>query len=191
MLTQGFATVRTWSSILNRLGFGVIALFLLSKALLLTATAPEISDDFSNVGDLALTCVVLLSSLLLGAIVIEMGTLLYGKKYSPLEITLRAAKVSRENNPLLEGCYKDAMLKLELAFGFRGILLFSVLCVPVYLALKAGEAPTIDTNSTTYPAWKLIPPALLGVILSKVTDRAALSAVDAIDETLETLADTL
>lgn len=169
---QVFDFARNWSSLLTRLGIGLIFLWFLQATGILNANF-ELGNTTSveTLGKLALGLIV---SLVIGGVAVDIGQLAFRSEFNITDLALIAKKVGETNNPLLIERLRDAFNKMELAAGLAGLVVSCLVIVAIASAVPSAnnnlEIPSLPENSfvNSVSSWALtVFSFVCGLILRK------------------------
>jgi len=135
MLGQTIDTARSWGSPLNRLAFGILALYAFStiEELPVAESLRLLIAVEMAVSSLPQILLLFVLAMILGAVCVTVGSLFSGSKaFSDKAQTRRAYRVGLTDNSLLAKRLSDGQMKFEFAAGLMGLLIFVISTVIAY-----------------------------------------------------------
>ena len=188
MFQSAIEISRAWSSGLNRLGWGSLCVLFLgfSFNFIDKTFAVEIASGGVTARSVVNIIMFYLSSNLLGAMVVSLGSNTLNRKYSVKSNAMRAFKVSETRNELFIQTFQESVIKFEVACGLRGTFLF----IPVVFLFSdvTGNLPSLPDALTPLQAfsdrfWDFIT-FLVVLAFGLVIQYTATNSLDAIDSAL-------
>ena len=189
MLTSALDATRAWSAGLNRLGWGCVSSLIVAW---LVGMDDRLISTLGSEGTFGAPTLLgflflLLSSGLLGSIVISLGSLAELKRFSLETRIALAERVGRNGNSLLIQFYNEATFRFEMASGFRGTFLFGTFCLALKIMINGSE--NFPASAGPNVAW----PASAGIIFAVGFDwllgRSSTEAFSALEKVLSSIED--
>lgn len=152
-----------------------------------------LNADFMTTGSYNLSLLVqvlvwFLASMLLGPVMIMIGSFGGHGKFGELAKARRATKVGKTGNTLLAEMLRDANLKYEIASGFFGLLLFGGFLLALGWFSGTLQPTQGPTNPSEQMGWlSRAFAAMLSLLLSALIRHSASDTIVAIDQVLEDL----
>ena len=186
MISTVIEASRSWSSSLNRTGWGclVATIFAWSFGFPTTELFSVTGSGFAGGEFLVASLLFLLASALLGSMAISLGSVGDRQGFSIERRTLLAERIGSLNNPVLIQLLADASLRYELAAGARGTLLFAGLAAFNFWLSGSSETP-IDF-SVRGPTWAISSGIVLAIVFNWLLGISSSELFNALEKAVAT-----
>ncbi|WP_298914627.1 hypothetical protein [uncultured Roseobacter sp.] len=188
MIAESISAVRSSGQTLNRFCFGFLALAGLYYVDMLPV---RFFDNLGNEGPVSFQLIILyvlvfVLSLALGTIVMFLGCIGQGKRFSEKSFALRAKRVGDTQNALLAEFLRDANNKHQTASGIAGLLVFLTAALIVGILLNSWNHSEVFSEdvSASSGGWRSIAAIMVGTVLSHLMRASAAAGIVALDELL-------